>query len=149
MTPPVPPPLPRIESAVATYLKALGTLFPTLLVWIFARSFMLPKLEWLWTETNLGGSQLQWLIGVADLLTRNMQFIIGAVGLLFIGLEVWSEGWPRFRSAVVSVFTVLVHSLVLLGVTAIGTAVLVAAPLLTRTKAPKAAIESAPAEIVR
>ena len=134
MANPVPPPLPNIESALATYLKAFGTIFPALFIWFFSNLFMLPKLEWLWEHTNLTGSKAQWLMDVSNFLAHSMQFIFGAVVLLLIVLELCVSVWPRYRRTVVSVIAVLFHTTVLLGLTAMATSVLLAAPLLTKTK---------------
>ena len=130
----VPPPLPIAESAFATYLKAFGTIFPALFIWFFSNAFLLPKLKWLWQHTNLTGSNAQWLMDASSFLAHSMQFVFGAIVLLLIILELCVSPWPRYRPAIVSVVAVLFHTTVLLGLSAISTSVLLAAPLLTKTK---------------
>jgi hypothetical protein len=41
----VPPPLPRVETMLVTYLMAFATTGPALLIWLFADAFLLPRLE--------------------------------------------------------------------------------------------------------
>lgn len=130
----IPPPLPNAETALATYLKAFGTIFPALFIWFFSNAFLLPKLQWLWQHTNLTGSKAQWFMDASNFLANNMQFVFEAAVPVLIALELCVAAWPRYRRAVVSVIVVLFHTTVLLGLTAIATSVLLAAPLLTKTK---------------
>ncbi len=134
MTDSVPPPLPTSETALATYLKAVATIIPALIIWLFSNSFLLPKLQWLWHHTNLAGTKVQWLMDVSNFLAHGMQFVFSGIILLLVVLELCVHGWPRYRRTVISIVTVLFHTIVLLGLTAISTSVLLAAPFLTRTK---------------
>src|SRR5688572_16017733 len=104
-----PPPLRGPETALATYLKAGATVFPALLIWLFANAFLLPKLQALWREANLGGSRAQWIMDASSCLAHSMQFVFGVVFLLLIVLELWVRAWPHYRRAAVSVVAVLFH----------------------------------------
>ena len=134
MADPVSPPLPTAETALVTYLKAFATIFPALFIWFFSNSFLLPRLQWLWQHTNLTGSKMQWLMDASNFLAHGMQFGFSGIILLLVALELCVSAWPRNRRVVVSIVTILFHTVVLLGLTAIATSVLLAAPLLTRTK---------------
>lgn len=127
-----PPPLPNAEPLWATYLKAFGTLFPACFILNFSNAFMIPKLEQLWRDTNLGGSKVQWLLDAALILTRNLQPVIGVALLVVIILELSFKSWPRYHRAVIAVLTIFFHTTVLFAITAIALSVLIAAPLLTK-----------------
>ena len=130
----MPPPLPSAETALATYLKAAGTIVPALFVWLFSNAFLLPKLEWLWQQTNLTGSKAQSIMDASYFLAHGMQFVFGVVVILLVLLELRAGTWPRYRRTVISIVAVLFHTTVLIGLASITTAVLIAAPLLTKTK---------------
>jgi len=125
---------PLLESARVTYLKAIGTILPALCIWIFANIFLLPKLQWLWERTNLTGSKAQWLMDVSYFLSNNIRVVFGFVALLLVVLELRVRAWPKYRRTVVSVLVVVIHTVVLLALASIATLVLLAAPLLTKTK---------------
>ena len=108
--------------------------FPRLDYLVFSNSFLLPKLQWLWQHNNLTGSKAQWLMDASNFLARGMQFGFSGIIVLLVALELCVSAWPRYRRTVVSIVTILFHTIVLLGLTAIATSVLLAAPLLTRTK---------------
>lgn len=129
-----PPPLPTVEPAWATYLKAFATIFPALVIWFFANSFLLPKLEQLWNEANLGSSNARWLIDVSRFLANSTKFVFFPVVLVMIAVELTVPAWARYRRVVIAVFTVAFHTAVLLGLTAISTSVLFAAPSLLRQR---------------
>jgi type II secretory pathway component PulF len=102
---------------------------PTLFFWLFADTFLVPKLEQLWRDTGLTGSKAQWLIGVSDVFHHNFYFIlIGLLGLLFLVEFRWSS-WTQYRRAVIAGLVLLFHTAVLVEITAIATTALLAAPI--------------------
>lgn len=129
-----PPPLPSAEPVWMTYLQAAGTILPALVVWFFSNAWLLPKLEWLWQHTNLPGSKAQWLLEASRFFAHSAGSVIGGVFILLVLVERCFPAWPRYRRGVVAVFTVFFHTLVLLGLLTISVSVLLAAPLLTKTK---------------
>ena len=129
-----PTPSPSAESAMTTYVRSGAMFFPSLLAWIFASKFLLPRLEWLWSHTNLPGSKLQFLVDISYSVTGYPGIVSGAILILFVALEGLVPTWPRFRRPVVTWAAVLFQLIVLVGLLAISCAVVVAAPLLVRTK---------------
>ena len=129
-----PPPLPSGEPAWITYLQAAGTVLPALTIWIFSNTWSLPKLEWLWQHTNLPGSKAHWLLDASRLFAQSPRFTIPGVVILLVLVERCFPAWPSYRRGVVAVLTVFFHTVVLLGLLTISVSVLLAAPLLVRTK---------------
>jgi hypothetical protein len=82
----------------------------------------------------LTGSKAQWLFDVSHTFARSFHFVIPAFLVLLVVLELAIPAWPRRRRPVVVITTVLIHTTVLFGLAAIYTLVLIAAPVLTRTK---------------
>lgn len=129
-----PPPLPDPNSAWRTYLRAVALLIPTIFFWLFALTFLVPKLEQMWQVAGLNASKVQWLMDLCDGLKQNFTFVVaGVVGVLLL-LEFRWAAWPRYRRTVVACVTLFFHTAVLAGITAIAVAVCVAAPLLNRAK---------------
>jgi predicted anti-sigma-YlaC factor YlaD len=119
---------------VLTYLRAVGFLCPGLFVWLFNHNFLLPKLQSLWAHTDLPGSSAQWILDYAVFLTRHLTDVISALVVLCLALELFWRQWPRYRGGAVAAFTVFVNAITLVGVTAISTAIMVALPVLSKTK---------------
>lgn len=134
LAPTSPPPLPGHESATVTYLKALGTTAPAVVIWLFMRAFALPKLHWLWQKTELTGSKAQWLMDASNILAQGVQVFIAVGVLVMAWCEVRAGSWPRYRSTVVAVVVVTFHTAVLLSLTAITISALLAVPLMMRVK---------------
>lgn len=134
MSVPLPPPLPDRNSALRTYLRGFALLVPTWCVWIYAHTVLLPKLEHIWEITGLTHSKAQWLIEGSRALMQHTHFVFAGVVLLLVLLEFRWDGWPRYRRAAIASATLFFHTAVLLGVTALCTAVLLAVPLLTKMK---------------
>lgn len=129
-----PPPLPLTSSALRTYLLAVVTLLPTVLIWQFAGIVLVPKLKQLWRDTGLTGSRVQWLMDASDAFRDNFYFIVAGILAFFLLIEFRWLAWPRYRRAVVVGVVILFHTAVLVGITAIATASLLAAPLLLKHK---------------
>jgi hypothetical protein len=127
-----PPPLPDPNSALRTYLGAVALLIPTIFFWLFAMTFLVPKLEQIWQLAGLNGSKAQWLMDVSYGLKQHFQFIVASVVVVLLLLEFRWSAWPRHRRAVVAGITLFFHTAVLLGITTIAVAVCLAAPLLTK-----------------
>jgi hypothetical protein len=129
-----PPPLPDPNSAFRTYLRAGATLIPTVLIWLFAGTVLVPKLEQLWRDTGLTGSRAQWLMDVSDVFHNNFYFIVTGLLAVLLLVEFRWAAWPRYRRGAVTAVVVLFHTAVLVGITTIATAALLAAPLLLKHK---------------
>lgn len=135
MTTPLPPPLPTArsvtvtESARATYLKAFATILPTLFFAFYANLFLAPKLERLWESAGLAGSKVQWFLDASSFLSEGMKWIFLALVPVLITVEHFIPGWPRYRRTIISLVAVGFHTLILIGISTIATAVLIAAPL--------------------
>jgi hypothetical protein len=125
-----PPPLPDPNSALRIYLRAVGLLIPTLFIWLFAVSFLMPKFEQIWQLAGLTGSKVQWLMDVSYGLKQHFHFVVAAVVSVLLLLEARWGAWPRYRRGVVACVTLFVHTAVLVGITMIAVAVCIAAPLL-------------------
>lgn len=125
-----PPPLPDPNSACRIYLRAILTLIPTIFIWLFADLFLVAKLKQLWGETGLSGSKAQWLMTLSDTFHQNFNFIVPGLMILLLFVELRWAAWPRYRRAVVAGIVLFFHTAVLVGVTTIATAALLAAPLL-------------------
>jgi hypothetical protein len=129
-----PPPLPSREPMLLTYLRAVGLLLPALFMWIYNNNFLLPKVMRLWAHTDLPGSDAQWIADAAVFLTEYMTVVVGLALALFLLPELLWQQWPRYRGVAVALFTVLVNAVVLFGVTAISTTLIVALPTIRQTK---------------
>lgn len=109
-------------------------LIPTIFFWLFATTFLVPKLEQIWQLAGLDGSKAQWLMDASNGLKHYFRFVVaGLVGILVL-LEIRWAAWPRYRGTVVACVTLFFHTAVLLGITTIAVAVCLAAPLLTKHK---------------
>lgn len=126
-----PPPLPDPNSALRTYLRAVALLIPTIFFWLFAMTFLVPKLEQIWQLAGLSGSKAQWLMDVSYGLKGHFHFLVAGVVVALLLLEFRWAAWPRYRRTVVACVTLFFHTAVLLGITTIAVAVCLAAPLLT------------------
>ena len=132
MTAQIPPKLPSPERALPVYLQAVATILPACFIWFFANIFLVPKLQYIWKIVGLTQSTAQWMMDSSYFFAQHMQYLFGAVFAVFLVLESRYPAWPRYRRTAVATVTVLFHTTVLIGVTAIATAVLLAAPLLTK-----------------
>ena len=132
MTTQTPPKLPSSERGLTVYFQAVATIAPTLFIWVFANVFLVPKLHYIWELVGLTHSKAQWFMDESFFLMHHIQVIFGAVVLVIVILELRYRAWPRYRRAVITTLTVLIHTTVLIGITAIACATLFAAPLLTR-----------------
>jgi hypothetical protein len=129
-----PPPHPSHEEfPLGTYLKALATILPAVSVWVFARAFLQPKLEVLWQEARLTGSRLQWLMDVSHFLMNGVMWIWAALMILVAIVECASWGRRLRRSATTSV-ALFIQTTVLVGLAALATLALLAAPVLSRIR---------------
>jgi len=126
------PKLPSYERGLTVYFQAVATIVPTLFIWVFANVFLVPKLQYIWELVGLTHSKAQWFMDESFFLMHHIQVIFGAVVLVIVILELRYRAWPRYRRAVITTLTVLIHTTVLIGITAIACATLFAAPLLTR-----------------
>ena len=66
----------EIETTKATYLKALATTLPALMVSSFANLVLLPKLERLWTDAGLTGSSAPGFMEGARFLSNNLNVVV-------------------------------------------------------------------------
>ena len=119
-----PPQLPAPKSAFRTYLRAVALLIPTIIVWLFSNIILLPQLEQSWEEAGFKNSRPQWLIDASRSFYDNGRFIFLLIIILLIFLESRWSAWPRYRRTVVMGVTLLFHTAILVGVTAIATAAL-------------------------
>lgn len=129
-----PPPLPDPDGAFRTYVRAVALLIPTIFVWLFATTFLVPKLEQLWKDAGLTGSKAQWFMNATYALKQNFTFVLAGVVVVLLLLEFRWAAWPRYRRVVVASASLFFHTVVLVGITMIATAALLAAPLLARAK---------------
>ena len=134
MSPQTPPPLPDTNSAFRTYLGAIALLIPTIFFWLFAVTFLVPKLEQIWQLAGLSGSKAQWLMDLSHGLKQHFHLVVAALAVILLLLEFRWAAWPRYRRTVVACMTLIFHTAVLLGITTIAVAVCLAAPLLAKVK---------------
>lgn len=134
MTNHTPPPLPDANSAVRTYLRAVASLIPAILVWIFANSFILPKLNQVWELAGLTGSKAQVVMDTSYALQKHFSFVFAGGVIVCLVLEVRWAAWPRHRRIVVACVALFLNTAVLVGITATATAALLVVPRLTNTK---------------
>jgi hypothetical protein len=95
---------------------------------------LVPKLEKLWQDTGLTGSNVQWLMDASYLLRDNFYYVIAGMSVLLLILEFRWAAWPRYRRTVMACATLLFHTVVLVGITMIATSALLAAPMMGRHK---------------
>jgi hypothetical protein len=122
------------ESVLLTYFRALAMLVPALVVWLFQSSFLLPKVKWLWANTDLPGSSAEWILDSAIFLTQFMNIAVPLMCAAFLLPEWLWPKWSRYRGVAVAFFTSFVNAVVLLGTTAISTAIVVAIPIVGKVK---------------
>jgi type II secretory pathway component PulF len=127
-----PPPLPDPNSAFRTYLRAIALLIPTVVVWLFANTFLLPKLEYIWQLAGLTGSKAEWLMDASYAFKQHFRTIALGVVVVLLLLEFRWRAWPRYRRTVVACATLFFHTAVLVGIATVATAALLAAPLLAK-----------------
>lgn len=118
---------PHLEPRWATYLKAAAFLTPAIFLWIFSGFFIMPKLQQICRDA--GVAQLAFKDGVLFLMQHNVA-IVAAIVLPLILLEWRSAKWPRYRRATVGVGVFLLNAAVLVGITLMVIAALLAAPAL-------------------
>lgn len=118
-----------------TYYRAIGFLFPALLLWVFNCTFLFPRIKKLWAETTLPGNDAEWILDLAILLTEEINFVVPAIGLFFLVVEFFWRPWPHFRGFAVATFTIFVNAIVLFGVTAISVTLIAAMPLVKKAPA--------------
>jgi len=129
-----PPPLPNRLRGLGVYLRTGVWLLPALVVWFFAHLILLPKLGQLWQDTGLTGSKAQWLMDISHGFHDHFYYVFAGASVLLVIFEFRWRAWPRYRSAVMAVATFLVNLAVLVFLTTIATASLLAAPLLLKHK---------------
>jgi hypothetical protein len=110
--------------------QSLAITFPALVIWNFADIFLLPKLEQLWRDTNLLTSKAVWILETSHLLIHTTKWLLVPGLLLLVILELCVSSWPRYRRVVVTFIAVSFHMVVLLGLAAVSTSALLAAPIL-------------------
>ena len=111
----------------------MALLVPTTLVWLFAMTFLVPKLEQIWQLAGLTNSKPQWLVDSLYGLKQYFHFFVAGVVSVILLLEFRWAAWPRYRRTVIACATLFLHTAVLIGVTAIAVAVCVAAPVLAKS----------------
>ena len=116
------------------YLRSALWLTPAFFIWLFANAFLLPKLKQGWALAGLQGSKAQMLMDVSSALQGQFEFAFFGLVAVLVLLEFFWTRWPRYRRVVVSGIALLIHTAVLVGITAIATAALLALPILTRSK---------------
>jgi type II secretory pathway component PulF len=129
-----PPPVPASEPAWVTYFKATSLILPALLVGFFAKAFIVPKLEQIWSMTKLEGSRMQFLLDASQSFVTGVTCLIPLLILIFTAVEIFVPSWPRRRRLFLGILSQLVYWAVLIGITTVATAAVLAAPLLTRSR---------------
>lgn len=117
-----------------SYFKAAGLILPALFLAMFAKAFLLPKLEQIWNVTGIGGSRAQFLLDGANLLISLSVYLPWVFILAFTALELRLAAWPRYRRMSLTLLSQFIYWIVLIGMTSLATAALLAAPLLTRSR---------------
>jgi len=130
----LPPTFPHRPRGLGVYVRTGVWLLPALVVWFFAHTILLPKLEQLWQDTGLTGSKAQWLMDISHGFHDHFYYVFAGASVLLVILEFRWRAWPRYRRAVMAVATFLVNLAVLVFLTTIATAALLAAPMLLKHK---------------
>jgi hypothetical protein len=135
---PAPPPLPKKEDPVweafRVYLRAFVFLSPSLFVSSFVLTYLFPRVRQLWNDVGLHTSKVQWMMAGMESLMSHFVFVAIAVIVFIVVAELTWAGWRRYRRFVVTSFTLLVHTAVLIWVVAIAIEATLAAPMLAHQK---------------
>lgn len=131
----LPPPLPRAgkdHDAWRFYLRAAAFLAPTVLIWSFGSTFLLPKVRLLWSAAGLNAFKAQWLMESIDALFLCASFALGSVILAVVFLEFCWDAWPRYRRVALDCIALFFHTAALTGITFVALAACLAGPMLDR-----------------
>jgi type II secretory pathway component PulF len=124
----------NLEPWWKTYLKAITFLSPALLLWQFARVFLFPKLETIWRDAGVSGSDMQWLMNTAKFLIQHGGLVMGAFALFLLLMEFYWRTRAGYRRLSVGIVVFLLNAAVLIDFTAMCSSALVAAPALRQIR---------------
>jgi hypothetical protein len=122
----------NVEARWASYLKAGTFLTPSLILWTFACVFMTPKLKQI---CGNAGFALPTILQATLFVTSHPVLILAAIVSPFLLLEWRSAVWPKYRRVTLGTGVFLINALILLLITMMVFAALVAAPAMAH--APK------------
>lgn len=131
-----PPPLPNTEAALLTYLRAGFFLLPAFVVWLFTRTFLLPRLEMVWERAGISPSRApraQFLLDTSDAFASNFWLIAAFCAAIVVVLELFVARWHRYRRMGVGAVAFLLNAGVLVGLTVVSTTALLAVPLVLKS----------------
>jgi len=116
---------PNVEARWATYVKAATFLAPALTLWVFSCVFLMPKLKQIAANASLA---LPTLLQVMLFASSHFVLISFALVLSLVFLEWRLNNWPKYRRATLGVSVFLINAFVLVVITTMVFAALVAAP---------------------
>lgn len=114
-------------SAFRTYAGAGAFVLPALALGSFAKLFLLPKVETMWARATLG-ADIHWPFDLPRLLLHYGHYALIVVLALLVLAELRSERWSHYRKLTTGVFVFAANAAVLIALTALCIAVILAAP---------------------
>ncbi len=112
----------------SAYAKAVAFLFPALVAWWFSAIFLFPKLQQIWANTGFSEPAFLSIMRCANFLLSHAGWIFAAL-VLVVGLLEWHGGvWSRYRRISLALGAWLLNTAVLLLLTTMLLAALIAAP---------------------
>jgi hypothetical protein len=128
----LPPALPNAEPAWKTYRQAAVFLCPALVVYLFSYVFLVPRLIWVWHRAGVVNPNAEFVMNMSVVLMHWGHLILVPIALALGILEVVLPAWPRARRRSIAVASVILNAAVLIGLAALCTAALIAAPIVSK-----------------
>ena len=125
---------PSIEPRWQTYLLAVFSIFPAVVFWGIACTFLVPKVREICEMTKLDCAEFRWVWEAPFFLVRYGSASLVALILVFALLELVGRGWPPQRRIATGVAVLVVNFAVLFGLTTLLILVLMAAPSLAHPR---------------
>ena len=120
----------HIEPWWMTYLKAAAFVAPAVLLWTFSNVFLFPKLKTIWRDAGFSESSAIFGLKLSDFfMAHGLLVAVTVIGLLALLEWRWSP-WPRYRRTFVGVGVFFLNTAVLILITGMLLAAMMAAPAL-------------------
>ena len=121
---------PNLESRWRTYLKGAAFVTPAIVLWAFASVFLFPKLKTIWVDAGFAESSAIFGLRLSDFfMEHGVLLAAGVIGLCGLLEWRWSR-WPRYRRGCVGTGVFVLNTAVLVLMTGMLLAALLAAPAL-------------------
>jgi hypothetical protein len=115
-----------------SYLVALLFATPATVSWLFARTYIVPKLMYVWHEVGPASGQEAGILNATRVLFGNALVPIAVCAAILLLLEWHGGGWDRYRKSALGILAWLITLVVFLAMTWLSISWAIVAPMLLK-----------------